>query len=282
MVKKTIWDNKKKLIEIPDIKCTSCEQGFFKSSKENTLQNQTSNSKKLFDIIGEVDKIEYQFTSLLICNNTLCEETLIITGQNNLWQNGYESTFDSETGEPLDIPDNIEKYENNFKIETVSLPLQIITLPVEIDEELKEIIDKSFKLFWIDTSSCANKIRTAIEFLLTQKFKIPKTQIRKDKVKSTQSKPVFFRSRLTLGERIGLMKGLNSKFNKYKHLADNLKAIKWIGNDGSHNTENIDKNTLFDIYKILKTILEEVYSTEKQEVKIITKAINKKYSKRSK
>ena len=282
MVKKSIWDKKKKLVEIPDFKCIKCDQGFFKSSKENTVQNQTSNSKHTFDILVEPDRIEYQFASLLICNNTLCEETLIITGQNHLWQNGYESTIDYETGESLDIPDNIEKYEDNFKIETVSLPLQIITIPVEIDKELKEIIDKSFQLFWIDTSSCANKIRTAIEFLLTKKFKIPKTQLRKDKIKSTQIKPVFFKARLTLGERIGLMKGLNSKFNKYKHLADNLKAIKWIGNDGSHNTDNIDKNILFDIYKILKTILEEVYSEEKREVKIITKAINKKYSKGTK
>lgn len=206
-------------------------------------------------------------------------ETAIISGIEKVYQNGFIDTYDNETGEELDIPDGMPIYEGHYIIDNISIPINIINLPSEIDNELKKLIEKSFQLFWIDNSSCANKIRISLEYLLRTKLKVKNKIKCKDKEKSTQTNQVFYNKTLTLGEKIGELK-TNAKFLKYKHIADNLKAIKWIGNEGSHNGSVITRLNLIEVYRILEVVLTEIYSTNKLEIAKLTKKINNKHGRK--
>ena len=81
-------------------------------------------------------------------------------------------------------------------------------IPEAISEEIKE----SFKLYWTDSSSCANKVRKVIE-LIMDNLKIPKTHLKSKK-----------RVRYSLHQRIE-----NFKIKNHNQ-GELLMAIKWIGN----------------------------------------------------
>ena len=277
MLKSEYWDTTYKLTKIPPFKCPTCEHGILLYQKDKFLKEEKSISRQKYEATVDPEDLQYCFTCLIICNNDKCLEIATVSGTINLWQNGCEDTFDIETGTPLDIPENIPKYENHYLIENISLPINLISIPKEIDTELKYLIEQSFKLFWLDSTSCANKIRISLEYLLSKKIKIPNKKKCKDKKQSTQNKPIFYLKNLTLGDKISELKS-NPKFVKYKYLSDNLKAIKWIGNEGSHNGKSVARKELIEVYKILELILTEIYCTKKKEVNRLTKQINKKYS----
>jgi hypothetical protein len=52
-------------------------------------------------------------------------------------------------------------------------------------------------------------------------------------------------------------------------------ALKWIGNDGSHD-ENLNKNDLKDAYQILEKILIKVFNESEKKIQQKVKKINKK------
>ncbi|MCE9537746.1 MAG: DUF4145 domain-containing protein [Bacteroidetes bacterium] len=269
------------LQEIPEFKCPSCDNGVLIPQKDKFLKEKTLISRRRFEILANPEDIEYHFTSVSICNNNRCYEPAVISGTINLVQNGCEDTYDKETGEEFDIPDNLTKYEERFMIKNVSIPLYLISLPDEIDKELKFLIEQSFNLFWVDEASCANKIRIALEYLLKNKLHIPNRKKCRDKKKSTPNHPVYYWKELTLGDKLGELKG-NQKLSKYKYLADNMKAIKWVGNEGSHYGRQVNRERLMEAYHIVAHVLEEIYSSKKKNVKRITTKINNKFKKKNK
>ena len=273
MIKKKFWKEKKNEV-IPSFKCPTCEEGFLKPVYNSLLKINIEKAYELYNYTGDPEDICYYFSIISKCDNSDCQQSILISGNNRIWINGYLSTTDDETGESLNIPEGTANYSNNYFIENISLPINLIELPEEIDEAFKGEILKSFKLFWQDTGSCANKIRIAIEILLTNKLKIIRRQKTKDKKKSTQSNEVYYYKMLTLGERIGRIKS-EAKYSNFKNIADNLKAVKWIGNYGSHRRKEISRQEIQDAYKILEHLLTKIYNVDK-EVEKLTKAINKR------
>ncbi|PIV94763.1 MAG: hypothetical protein COW44_02545 [Flavobacteriaceae bacterium CG17_big_fil_post_rev_8_21_14_2_50_33_15] len=273
MIKKKHWELKKNEV-IPSFKCPTCDEGHLIPDNGTLSKINLAKANELYNYTADPSDITYTFSIISKCNNNECNEEMLISGTNQIWENGYLSTFDQETGEQLDIPDGTPNYSNNYKIEFTSLPINLIELPQGIDKAFEAEILKSFKLFWQDTNSCANKIRIAVEVLLTNKLKIIKRQKIKNKQKSTQTTPVYSYKTLTLGERIGKIK-TETKYSKFKDLADNLKAIKWIGNDGSHSEQEISRNEIQNGYKILEHLLKKIYNSDK-EIEALTKKINKR------
>ncbi len=137
-------------------------------------------------------------------------------------------------------------------------PLNIIELNELIPDEIKKELIKSFSLYWIDFSACANKNRTIVELILNQQ-----------KIRKTFTDVNGKRRKSTLHKRIQQFSKKNQK------AADYLMAIKWVGNTGSHSNK-LTREGLLEVYEILEYVLNILYdSTYERLMKNMLK-INKK------
>lgn len=273
MLKENFWKETKNQ-EIPSFKCPTCNEGFLIPDNRTLTEINSERAYSLFNYTLDPADISYKFSIIAKCSNNNCKEGILISGNNQKWENGYLSAFEYETEGNYDFPEGTPKYCDNYVVENITLPINLIELPEEINEEFKDEIIKSFKLFWQDTNSCANKVRIAVEILLTKELKIIKRKKIEDKRKSTPTNKAYKYKSLSLGERIGRIKN-EERYSKYKNIAENLKAIKWIGNDGSHSEKVISRQEIQNVYKILEHLLKKIYSADK-EIETLTKKINKR------
>jgi hypothetical protein len=127
-------------------------------------------------------------------------------------------------------------------------PPPIIAIPKEVPAPVEAEISKSFELFWVDLSSCANRLRVSVELLLDH-FKIPRSGIDK-KGKST---------RLDLNARISLFEKADPEH------APTLTALRMIGNLGSHGDE-VNRTPLLDAFEIYEYALAELCGQRKARI----------------
>lgn len=200
-------------------------------------------------------------SSLYQCENKECSGEVVLIEEE--W-----SKLNPKNGSPAIW--EFEPYIFNRKIKYMSPSVHIIKLPDNLSPALKKMLESSFALFWIDLDSCANKIRAALEIFLDE-IKIKK-QIKYFDRRSQKVKV----KKLSLHERIGELKQNSMKFSKF---GDNLKAIKWIGNTGSHSREDISLERVIQAYKIFEYIIDEVYLEQQKSIEKLSKEINKKKGK---
>jgi hypothetical protein len=214
--------------------CPSCNSKSLKIDKDRFYFELTANSKidhEHEDWEPEWDK--YNFIGFLRCTNELCKEIISFSGYGNIEVTGYEYDYEAEQDFPIYetcfIPQYFKPTPFAFQI-TLSCPYKI-----------KEEIIKSFSLFWIDVSASANRLRIAIELIM---------------------------------EDCGVTTGhsLNKKIDKFKEtepeLANYFRAIKWIGNTGSHEADSLKKQDLIDAFEILELALEKLYDSRDREEKV--------------
>lgn len=134
-------------------------------------------------------------------------------------------------------------------------PPKIIHVPESCPVNVRTILNETFGLYWLDVGSCANKIRIAIEVLMDE-LAIPRTRTNKSK-----------QVELTLHARLELFKKQNVD------VAENLMAIKWIGNAGSHFSE-IKNHDVLDAYELLEHSLERLYNDRDRNIAQIRNQIN--------
>jgi hypothetical protein len=242
----------KKYHEIPEktgFICPECQDGKLEIIKKNVFlveyekYNKEAKSYEDFDI----DWLRYGFHGFLECNN--CHEKIVFAGNSTPNTRYY-------------YDDGPEMYDELI-IEYVERPPYIIEINSKIPKEIKEILIDSFKLYWIDINSCANKIRICLE-LMMDLFEIQKYKLVKNK-----------RKLLSLHERISIFSRNNTSLESI------LTSIKWIGNYASHN-EKITKEDLLDGYTLLEYALKKIYNDNEKEIMKIAKSINKSRRPRSK
>lgn len=73
---------------------------------------------------------------------------------------------------------------------------------------------------------------------------------------------------LKLHKRIELYKKENEE------VANLLMAIKWIGNEGSHELNGLDREKIIIAYEIIHHCLEKLYNTRLEELRKIANRIN--------
>lgn len=198
----------------------------------------------------EVEWIKLVFSGQLTCNT--CHETIFFTGIGNPEHTGYYN-YDSDSYN--------EQYENTYTPTYFQPSIPIFKIPDNCSSELKTEIKQSFKLFWCDLSSCANRIRVALEILMNEQG------VKKFELRNSKRIPIKLHKRIEL-------------FN-HPEIKDLLLAIKWIGNSGSHNggLETID---VVEAYRLLEYSLNKLYNDDSKELKKITKEIIKRKGARRK
>jgi hypothetical protein len=176
----------------------------------------------------EPDWICETFSALLVCQNGNCGEVVAIGGRTE-----HDDSGDYEN-----------RWHRYFKPIYLFPSPPIFRVPDECPEVVKSALEKAFALFWSDLESCLNRLRTSAEALLTER-RIPRT------VTSAKHRkiPLYLHARI---ERFG---------KKNKDAAELLLAIKWLGNNGSHdNTHAVGHEEVLDAFELFELVLNKVYS----------------------
>lgn len=128
----------------------------------------------------------------------------------------------------------------------------IIDIPESCPNDVKNPVELSFLLFWVDLNSCANKIRIALEELMNH-------------------------CGISGADSNGKFVSLDSRLNEYgkkknAKVGELLTAIKWIGNASSHST-GINKKTVVAAYELLEYALELAFPDREQRLTNMSKII---------
>jgi len=136
--------------------CPSCLKGkiHFEEKEITTFETNKSRKDKESDE-WEPYYIRKHFVGKMQCNGKKYTEIFSIAGLINV-EEDYEE-------------DGSSAYTECFYPKHIYPIIHIFSLPDEIPDEVKEIVLDSFKLFWMDKSSCANAIRTAVKAILNDK-----------------------------------------------------------------------------------------------------------------
>ena len=217
---KTLWlrDSFSSKHRLPTWPCPACINGSLQKDKESiTLLNTEATNKGLsLAYVGDA-MAEFKFHGYLKCNE--CSERVVISGYGKYYHEdleGHASAIFKGKRIPVYFP-------THFQPE-----LHMIMLPGSVDAQTKLLLIKSFGHFWYDLDACANKIRHALENLVTQRNGVGSN----------------------LHQKIdSLSKKLDSQ------IVDTMLALKHIGNDGSHLGREFTKDEILDAYALLEDLL---------------------------
>lgn len=227
----------------PHVNCPACRNGLLIPDVLQAVPSTASERAQTHES-WEPDWISGTFHGILRCALPSCAETVAVVGNLKV--------------EPALAPDGNwydGEYEDKFQLRFALPPLTIVAPLAETPEEVKEAIRSASQILWTDPSAAANRLRFAIEALLTDRG-IPRFP-----AKGT-------RTRLTTHARI-------IKFKKYEvEAGEALEAVKWIGNSGSHE-DTLTVSDVLDGAEMLGYALRLVYNKSDKELQRRIRSVNK-------
>ncbi|WP_200278896.1 DUF4145 domain-containing protein [Rhabdochromatium marinum] len=228
---------------LPAWRCPSCIEGSLKLVPKSLLIKETVRSLSYHGHEDwEPDWTEENYSALFQCIH--CGEHVFSVGKTEVVE-----VYDDEYGWCL---------ESALQPTYFQPAIQIIPIADECPDDVKVELKSASSLFWTDLSASANRIRTALELILTHK-KVKKTQI------TTSGK----RKALSLHRRIELFKAKDAQ------LAETMLAVKWLGNAGSH-TSSLNAHNVLDAFELLDHVIENMFVEKLKKIRKLTKGINKK------
>ena len=249
-ITRTIWKNQFTVENVPSWTCPTCNSGSLIGDKKTIKVVESIDSKNgRKEDEWDPEWITGSFGGTLKCNNPKCGEAILIMGKMNV-EGDHE--YDEQNGGW-----NFSYSEFLFPLAFIPT-INIFPIHSDVPKDIKEAMMESFKIYWIDIASCANKIRIVIELIMDEQ-KIAKTYLQSGKRKG-----------YSLHRRIELFK--TTKPDE----AELLMAIKWIGNSGSHINDDLTKDDILDAYEILEHVTTKLYEKDSHRLKKLSKSINKK------
>ena len=234
-------------------RCPTCSLGHLRLVPDS-FKHEESHASLLArdDAEWEPEWIQYRFVALLKCDKDTCGESAAVLGE----------------GSPkLVVSDFGDEWPNTFYPTLVSPSPELFAIVKECPANVAALIRKAFVSSWGDYNACANQIRIALELLLSAR-RVPKYVT--DKKGS--------RKLLSLHARIDKFAKASSQ--KDKRLSDLMKAVKWLGNAGSHHFEDENKalkrSDIFKAFDLLQYILDELYSRNSSKLAKLANRINRR------
>ncbi len=166
-------------------------------------------------------KSQARFSAFLTC--TACNENVAVCGRAEV-----PSSISKKIYKDSSISDDLLSV---ITPEYFTPHLLIFPLRQEYPKDVRKELVKSFSLFFSDSSSAGNKLRTCIERFLDSQ------NISKNN---------------SLHHRIIEFQNLNKEFGSM------LLSVKWLGNEASHASE-MDRKDLLSAYEITEYILEKIF-----------------------
>jgi len=174
----------------------------------------------------------------ILCQNTDCSEVGVLVMSGEVYS-GNESE-----PEMLFTPTYVNPSPNFFELSD-KYPFKI-----------RLLLEQTFSLFWIDQASSGNRLRVAIEELLTQ-FGIDQYQTKNG---------INTLSKRGLPKPLPLQERLNRYKKRGKHEARSvqaLEAVKCLGNELSHRNDRILSDIIYKAIMVFGAILENTYLSVK-------------------
>ncbi len=248
-----VWTAEFTAHSTPRWPCPACGSGRLKVRPDSLQESETATSSAQHEHgAWEPEWIDGRFACLFDCVE--CSNSVAVAGKYRVQDERHYDPRDGETGD----------YEKYYRPEYFSESPNVIPLGERLPVEVAAEIRASYQPFWSDPVACANRVRSAVEKLLTAQ-RIPRTSGRI---------PEKRRRFLTLHQRI-------ERFgNAHADLAAKLMAIKWVGNAGSH-ASTVSIEDLLDGYELLAFVLDELYSGRRRRADALASTINRRKAPRS-
>jgi hypothetical protein len=210
------------LDRVPHWPCPTCSKGTLRLKKEDfRAEYDGETAAYASDPMFDYEWVRFVFHGLLRCN--LCLEKVAICG----------------SGEKEQQYDNYEeewRYHDSFQPTFFHPTVRLIFIANReaVPSDVLSALDKACALFWADYDSCANRIRTTVEYILDD-LRVP-------------------RKHLTLHARIALLDSATQG-----DIKTILEAVKWIGNAGTHKSGELSREAVIEGFMMLEHCLSVLY-----------------------
>lgn len=229
--------------EWPDALCPACEIGALRADTAAEHEGTASSNARTHEE-WDPEWISGLFTCVLRCQRSTCQEIVAAMGRWKVREE-YEAY-----GPP--------EYEKFYLLEMTTPPLPIIRIPASCPSPVRESVHRAARVVWVDPGAAASRLRVAIELLLDAKG-IPR------RTRATSGGSL---SQLTLHSRIGRLAP------SLENVGELLEAVKWIGNQGSHE----DSLSVADVLtgaELLEHALSLLYDTQPADLRRRAAKINR-------
>lgn len=225
--------------------CPGCGQKTLEIITETFVVNDTRDTiKHSGEDWFEPEMHRAVFSCMARCTRRLCGEVVACSGDSGWEMQGWD-----------DGTSNYGYYQW-FHPKTFFPSLHAFELPATCPDEITEPLLASFSIFLIQPSAAANLIRISVERMLTamgvEEFKAN-------------------------GFRIGLKERLNNLPQIYKSFFDQLIAIKFLGDAGSHDYHKVKLRDVEDAFEIMDHVVNDLFSGRKESIEILTKRLSEKF-----
>ena len=209
--------------------CSTCLRGQIILERNSIVWDEPNYSILAKDIEGwEPNWRSRRFSARLKCVKSDCGEVAIMTGTMSLQEDWVDGIGWNNT--------------DLFHPQAITPSPMIFQVPDETPEEIQKILNKCFSLYFQDKNSSMNKMRIVVELILDERG-IPREMTNKNGTNT----------RISLHQRIQLLR----KF--FSEPADSLLAAKEVGNFGSHEPLEIDKEIAIDILQLVSSAIDDLY-----------------------
>lgn len=226
----------------PQTPCPNCLAGQLSPEQIDLQQSHVSEQNRSHED-WEPEWIEGFFRAVLRCGNPQCKEVAVAVGE-------YRVGLVADQRRDYD-------YDEFLLLRFVIPALPLMTFPAKCPEIVRKRVTEASQVLWTDPSAAANRLRLAIEDLLTAE-KIPKTTLKNGK-----------RTPLKTHDRIVKLK------QTHQEAGDTLEALKWIGNQGSHE-DSLSTTDVLDGAELLEHAIKLLYDTSAGEIARRVQQINKR------
>ncbi len=215
--------------------CPHCSDGELHLDASSLQYKETEESKSdRRDPAWEPDWIKYSYSCTFKCST--CRGAVSSCGSGSQIYCGI-AEFPQET------IDHVE-FLPKFFYPTIN----IFQIHSKCPTNVKILIQESFALAWADFSAAGNKLRTAVECLL-----------------------------INLGYDSDKFKTLHSKIEALKlsnpEVGELLLALKWLGNDASHESRLKEYDLAF-AYEIFEKVIEKLFDDKERKFNSFIEIIN--------
>lgn len=199
-----------------------CKKGMLVPLSNTFVALETAGSKEAHDHEAwDQEWINERFICVLQCTWKGCGETAVAAGHAVV---------------AVSVDEHGESWYHRYRPDFLEPAPDMFTVPADTPENIRSEVQEAFRLFWTDLPACANRIRTAVESVLT--FLAVPTTMPGGGYMSAHSRIVHY-------------KGMNPA---NVALADVMLAVKWLGNAGSH-TGSVKEKDIFDGFDLLEHVL---------------------------
>ena len=229
-IDRDLWRPRWREGDYPSLPCPHCRAPLNFDNESLSVRTSAHN----VDLVDhtDIDEALSGFSAWLICGHSKCGQHVAVTGLCT-----YRYAYD-EKGDTIT--------ERVFSPKTLLPGPPLIALASDIPKSVRGMLLSSFDLFWLDSESCANRLRVALELILEDQG-LPATDAD--------------------GKLVSLHRRIDDWHSTHGALtvATSLMAIKWLGNDASHKT-GISRTRLVDAYDIFSLLLKRLYPPDERDI----------------